>query len=805
MRNRQHAAGIRKAIPMAVAVALIVGGSAAQAQNDAVAETRAPSPQPDSASNRSAPLKLNIAAQPISDALNEFARQSGLQVFFVPAANGKELTSNPVVGTYAPAEALVILLANTGLHYEYLDERSVAIVDPAARAANDRPRTSRDTESTAGAKQRETSWFTFGKNRGPMRLAQAAADSQSTAGQQAAGGASTFGRTTADAVIEEITITGTHIRGARPSAPVVTISQEEMRLSGQNNLGEVIRALPQNFSGGQNPGVVLGAQNGIGNNFNSNFTGGSALNLRGLGADATLTLLNGTRLPYDGASQAVDISVIPAAAVERVEVLLDGASAIYGSDAVAGVANVILKRDYQGFEFSARYGAATEGGYAQQQYTAVGGTTWETGGVLLAGDYSHNEDVSAGDRHYLDNAVSPDATVYPRLTQKGALLSGHQALGESAEFSLDAYYMERSQSDLLAVPGSFFPAFRLMSNWGIAPALRVGLPGSWSLRLGGVTGRNEAEIDQRTIAAATGAELSRSVRCLCNRLEAMDLRLEGPLFDLPAGEARISLGGGYRRNEFANRVMIGAGTSIGGADHSYHFHAEVDAPLVAEAQDIRLVERLSLNAAVRHENYKSFGETTTPKVGVIWSVVPGFDLKASWGRSFKVPTLNQQFATRPVVHYPYTFFEGAPEGMTAIAIFGGNPDLGPERAKILTAGFLAQPRALPGFSLEFSWFDVDYTDRVIQPVNPLSQALSNPIFAEFVTLAPTVEQQNAIFAAAGLPPGTFTNNQAPTIPYDPARRTSSPSFAARKRTRARSGRAAAMWLRVTRGKCSAAK
>jgi hypothetical protein len=124
-----------------------------------------------------------------------------------------------------------------------------------------------------------------------------------------------------------VTVVGTRIIGARPTSPVVTITQEEMRLSGQNNLGEVIRALPQNFAGGQNPGVALGATTGA-NIANGNVTGASGFNLRGLGPDATLTLLNGNRLPYDGFRQATDVSVIPVAAIERVEILLDGASAI---------------------------------------------------------------------------------------------------------------------------------------------------------------------------------------------------------------------------------------------------------------------------------------------------------------------------------------------------------------------------------------------------------------------------------------------------------------------------------------------
>src|SRR3546814_1212331 len=85
-----------------------------------------------------------------------------------------------------------------------------------------------------------------------------------------------------------------------------------------------------------------------------NLASTSTLNLRGLGPDATLTLINGHRIAYDGAFQGVDISAIPLAALDRLEIVADGASALYGSDAVGGVANIILRRDFDGIWSSAR-------------------------------------------------------------------------------------------------------------------------------------------------------------------------------------------------------------------------------------------------------------------------------------------------------------------------------------------------------------------------------------------------------------------------------------------------------------------
>jgi iron complex outermembrane receptor protein len=259
-------------------------------------------------------VTLDIPAQPLSDALSELARQSGFQIVFHSQV-GKGLTAERLNGRFTLDAALKRLLHDTGLEYSYLKDDAVAI----------RSTTDKTPATTTGAATAEPV---------AMRLAQSGGASAPGAGT---GTVEPPPVTSGEKTQGEMVVTGTQIRGAQPSSPMVTITQEDMRLAGHNNLGEMVRALPQNYSGGQNPGVLIGS-----NNPNANFTGSSSFNLRGLGPSATLTLLNGTRLPYDGDIQAIDVSVVPLSAIERVEVLLDGASAIYGSDAVGGVANIIL-------------------------------------------------------------------------------------------------------------------------------------------------------------------------------------------------------------------------------------------------------------------------------------------------------------------------------------------------------------------------------------------------------------------------------------------------------------------------------
>ncbi len=232
--------------------------------------------------------------------------------------------------------------------------------------------------------------------------------------------------------LETVTVTGTRIRGGTTPSPVIAIDSEQIRQEGFSTLGEVVRSLPQNFNGGQNPGVT-GAASGVGN---QDLTGGSALNLRGLGADASLTLLNGRRMAYDGFSQAVDISAIPVEAVERLEIVADGASAIYGSDAVGGVANVILKRDFDGVALGMRRATTADGGFATQEYTATAGAQWQRGGMIATFKDTTSDPIHASQRAYTRH-LGEHYTIHGGSDARSGLLSLHQALGEVAELRLE--------------------------------------------------------------------------------------------------------------------------------------------------------------------------------------------------------------------------------------------------------------------------------------------------------------------------------------------------------------------------------
>lgn len=204
--------------------------------------------------------------------------------------------------------------------------------------------------------------------------------------------------------LDAVVVTGTHIRGVEPVGNTVqVIAAEEIKASGKATVGDFMRELPANFAGGVgNADNVQSGQDGAVSN--ANLGGGQGVNLRGLGALSTLVLVNGRRVAASGLyGDFVDISTLPLMAVERVEVLLDGASAVYGSDAVGGVVNIILKRRDEGASTTLRMGGTTAGGGAQTQLGQSWGSSWNGGGLLLGYEYHRQQSVKAADRDEVFN------------------------------------------------------------------------------------------------------------------------------------------------------------------------------------------------------------------------------------------------------------------------------------------------------------------------------------------------------------------------------------------------------------------
>jgi outer membrane receptor protein involved in Fe transport len=182
--------------------------------------------------------------------------------------------------------------------------------------------------------------------------------------------------------LEKFEVTGSFIKriDTEGPAPVTIITKDVMELSGSNTVQDVLRRIPSNFAGVNENVNNQGATGGAGN-----------VSLRGLGVENTLLLINGRRNAPSaaaGGSSFVNINAIPLAAIDRIEVLQDGASALYGSDAIGGVVNVILRRDYTGSEMTVRYGNSFEEG-DNHEFRANGivGASTDKASALVVFDY----------------------------------------------------------------------------------------------------------------------------------------------------------------------------------------------------------------------------------------------------------------------------------------------------------------------------------------------------------------------------------------------------------------------------------
>ena len=248
--------------------------------------------------------------------------------------------------------------------------------------------------------------------------------------------------TNESADVEKIQVTGSRIsrQGAIAPSPVTAISGESLLNSGAMNIGEVLNELPSlanTFSLG-NSGQFIGT------------AGLNILDLRGMGTDRTLVLVDGKRhVSSSAGSAAVDTNTIPTSWIERVEIVTGGASAVYGADAVTGVVNFILKKNIEGFDVSATQGFAQENGYKNDKYQASYGFNFDNdrGNIAFAAEYSSQEALEA-----LDNPWT--ATSYRNMSFE----------------SIMGYERSEDQLNSTAFPDNFYTAnagYYTLNNSGV--------------------------------------------------------------------------------------------------------------------------------------------------------------------------------------------------------------------------------------------------------------------------------------------------------------------------------------------------
>jgi iron complex outermembrane receptor protein len=316
-------------------------------------------------------VHFSVEEGPAKTTLNQFAHQARL-LYLIDPDQFHGVVTHAIHGTMSIEAALRMLLAGTAITYKLSADHTYV-----------------DFKLRHGQEAR-AAWTV---RRRPLDVAQ---------GEVSVGGRQS---TEEEQWLSNVVVTGTRIHGSGSvGARVIAIDHAELQNTGFTSIGDFLRGLPQVFGGGPTQDTHLGTE------AQSNTGLGTGINLRGLGAGATLILLNGYRLaPSGSAASFTDVSNIPLGAVDHIEILTDSASATYGSDAVAGVVNIITRRGTQPAVTFAQWSSVGSGSeHAGTIYQTVT-RTWSSGDLIVALGGSHQTPLAAEDRRFYTADLRYDA------------------------------------------------------------------------------------------------------------------------------------------------------------------------------------------------------------------------------------------------------------------------------------------------------------------------------------------------------------------------------------------------------------
>ena len=764
----------------------------------------------------SPPVAFHIEGGDATRTLTEFSRQAHLQLLFDYNVVKGHIT-RPLDGTFLPSEALQQLLANTDLEFDFVNDRTLAVTQKQAPI---------DTLKVAApGPKREPRRWTRAKNPSPVN---------------------------SGIPVDVVRITGTSVSEELPiGEEIISASRDDIEATGAATPADFLRTLPQVFGGGPNQDTHIGAE------ALTNSGLGVGVNLRGLGARATLVLIDGRRIAPSGtAGEYVDIENIPLSAIDRIDILPDSASAMFGADAVGGVVNFVLRDKLDGGETILRGGSGTHGDLEEYLVSQALGTSWNGGHALIAMEFYDRGPLSASDRAYAVSDLrsygggnfntpltNPGNIINPATGQTWAIPAGqngshltaadlvpgtvnlqNQYLGaeiipDQKRWTLygtgrqemtdwmsaftDVLVGHREASEMRGGFGYEFYVpntnpFYVNPMGGTAPVLvgydfgkdlgptsvtggvdtvnaTLGLDffvGSWSVKGYGAYARERqnqlggGEINPLALQAAladpdpltafnpfgagsnTDAKTLQSIRSqtqfwLNSQLKTLDLTADGPIGTLAGIPLKLAVGTNWREESFKTTAVSPAITFSGNFNLGRKVlsgFGQLVAPVFGDRNALPGMRRLDLSAAVRYENYTSYGSTTTPKYGLVWSPVDGVSFRGSWSRGVRPPSLVDLDEKQNTASFLPVFDPKAPGGHTSALIWAGNnASVQPERAQSWTAGLDLAPKALPGVILDLTYFRTVFKDR-IQATFYTPTVLSDPSYAAIVTRNPSAAQ-----------------------------------------------------------------
>lgn len=709
------------------------------------------------------PLQFNIAPQALTEALIKYSEQSGIQVSS-PSRVVAGKASSGVVGEFSAAEALTRLLGGTGLAYDFIDSTTVAVRAPSAPDSNQKASYSRDRKPLEG--------MTLAENAGAIAVNAEDAQEKSSAENPVQKRPESDRAGARESSEEEVLVTGTHIRGPQElAAPTIVFTREDIENTGYARLESLFEELPQNFDSVSFDGVLGERMLGAGDNRADRAAG---INLRGLGSGSTLTLLNGMRRAASVNGTSIDISLIPLSVIERVEIVTGGRSAIYGSDAVGGVVNLMTRRDYSGFETQLQY-TTTADDAEEIQASAITGLNFQRGGLVLAYDFQdtsrldllatglYNSPIPVTNITMISNDIRPDSW------RHSGFLSGRFSLTDRIELHADGLFTRRQHNSEFRqiFPGGASGSFQLdetnNDTYSAALGATIDLSDEWTLDVAANASATQKEfrgvqhfdlgflvIDNNNIDDTTAT------------LTGFSAVANGALPAWGSITPRAAFGIEVRDEELERRQIIG-NINVYNYDRDRSVNSAFAELLIPIGGGGR--KSVDLSLAGRYDDYNDFGDTFNPEFGIIWRPLERLTVRSAYSTAFRAPALSEMGTASFVGVDRLVDTNGTL--VPVLTWTGENPDLKPELATAWSLGLDFEPAWLPSSRVSLSYFDIDYEDRIGVPAGGADFALvlqREARFGGLINRAPTAAQALAIIQSDS---DGFVGNTTGT-PYTPA-------------------------------------
>ena len=708
-------------------------------------------------------LSVPFPSQPLADALDAFANATGYQlVYRTELATG--MTSKGADAGLSAEQTLRQLLRGTGLAFQFINERTVVIFRspdaPTEPSPPRKPTSDQPPATGTDADKNATHRGILGRIASLFAVCRAGISSGNTCAEPAEGA----GEASASEVVSEVVVTGTRQPGLGVNdspMPIQVLSSDSLQRSAakgdlSTTLAQVLPSLTTQAYGPDMANLALQAK------------------MRGLSPNDALVLVDGKRrhttanLEVDAGSvyqggAGVDLDLIPVSAIDHIEVLTEGAAAQYGSDAIAGVMNIILKKSPSGGMLSGTYGRDFDpGGNTEDISGNIGLQPMDGAYFNLTAEMRNHGHSNRGavDERVINPAglsTYPDSNIpfvagYPYVNQiegdaethlKLLFINTGFDLGSRAGFYALATYGDKHGESLenYRLPSKVHYTDPLTGAttypfpFGFDPeesiherdySLTGGVKGStagWNWDASSVYGGDHINLYTLNSANAglynsngipTPIDYYDGLLSTTQWTNTLDVNRD---FDAGStGHLNVAFGTEYRRETFS----IGRGVPdsyLDGGAQAYPGFMPTDSGTHARENHAGYVDfaatlasRLRLDFAGRFEHYSDFGDATVGKLAGRWDFNPQFAVRGTVSNGFRAPTLAEEFYSSTTVT-PVTAFVQLPPNSAGGKLLGLGTGLQPEKSVDYSAGFVFRPLPLMGMTLDL--YQITVTNRIV--------------------------------------------------------------------------------------------